>query len=140
MATPNSGAVALAEDALAPPGAQNGPGLPVHTGGPFRPGHPRFGGRQLGSPNRDRVLTIKRIMEMVDPIEGLAKIALGEPMLLAPAPGEPPTMVYPTIGDVRAALVALANKVMPDLKSIAMDGAAGVPVAVMIRIGRDADD
>jgi hypothetical protein len=49
-------------------------------------------------------------------------------------------MVYPTIGDVRAALVALANKVMPDLKSIAVDGAAGVPVAVMIRIGSDADD
>ena len=79
-------------------------------------------------------------MEMVDPLEGLAKIARGEPMLLAPAPGEPPTMVYPTLGDVRAALVALANKVMPDLKSVAVDGAAGVPVAVMIRIGHNADD
>jgi hypothetical protein len=74
MPTPSSGVVALAEDALPPPAAQGRPDLPVHTGGPFRPGHPRFGGRQVGSPNRDRVLTIKRIMEMVDPIEGLARV------------------------------------------------------------------
>ncbi len=114
---------------------------PARRGGQlFQKGRKKTGGRRENVPNRDRALTIIRIMQMVDPIEGLAKIARGEPMMLAPEPGKPAALVYPTLADVRAALVALANKVMPDLRSIAVDGAVGTPVAVVISFGRDDDD
>ncbi len=99
----------------------------------FQPGQPKRGGRRPGTPNRDRALTIKRIMELVDPIEGLARIAMGQPMMLAPAPGEDPALVYPTLADVRAALTTLAGKVMPDLKSVSL-GDTGNLVTVMLNL------
>jgi hypothetical protein len=67
-------------------------------------------------------------------------VANGEPFMLSPAPGEPPQLIHPTMSDVLTAATVLARKVLPDLKSVAVDGAAGVPVAVMIRIGTDAGD
>jgi hypothetical protein len=128
-------------EVLAKPAGLPAVSPPARKGQPFQPGRKKTGGRRKGVPNRDRALTIARIMQMVDPIEGLARIARGEPMMLAPEPGKPAALVYPTLADVRAALVALANKVMPDLKSVAVDGAAGTPVAVVIRFGPDnADD
>lgn len=100
----------------------------------FQPGHAKVGGRRRGVPNRDRQLTIGRILELVDPLEGLARIARGEPMMLATEPGGEPRPVYPTIGDVRAALTVLAGKVMPDLRSVSLEN-TGNEVHVFLQLG-----
>jgi hypothetical protein len=101
----------------------------------FQAGHPKLGGRQKGVLNRNRRLSIERILELVDPIEGLARIARGEPMMLATEPGEPPVLTYPTIGDVRAALIALCHKVIPDLKSVSVEQ-TGNQVEVHLSLGQ----
>ena len=42
---------------------------------PFEPGHPKFGGRKLGTPNKRTSSARERLVELgVDPIEYMAKI------------------------------------------------------------------
>jgi hypothetical protein len=104
-----------------------------HVGGAFQPGHAKLGGRTKGVLNKNRRLSIDHILQLVDPLEGLARIARGEPMLLSPGPDAEPTLVYPTIADVRAALTTLANKVIPDLKSVSVEQ-TGNQVAVYLAL------
>ena len=56
-------------------------------------GRPKTGGRAPGVPNRDRSVTIERIVKLADPIGALCRIANGEPMLQAPEPGAEPALI-----------------------------------------------
>ncbi len=67
---------------------------------PGRPkGQPKTGGRQPGTPNRQTVEVIERLIELkCDPIEGMAKLALDEantPELRGRMYGELANYVYP---------------------------------------------
>ena len=53
----------------------------------FQPGQPKTGGRRKLTPNRDRTVTIERIVKLADPIGALCEIANGKPMKVAPEPG-----------------------------------------------------
>lgn len=99
----------------------------------FAPGHAKTGGRAKGTPNRDRQVSIRRILEEADPIGLLIAAARGEPMMLAVEPGGEPTLIYPTYKDVLTARMKLADKVMPDLRSVEVAG-AGNMVLVNLRL------
>ena len=87
-------------------------------------GRPKTGGRAPGTPNRDRSLTIKRIMTTADPIAFLCRVVNGEAM----------DGVAPTMADRIAAARVLAAKVMPDLKQVAVDD-GGSLVQVVLQLG-----
>jgi len=98
-------------------------------------GRPKSGGRAPGTPNRDRSVTIERIVKLADPIGTLCRIANGEPMLQAPEPGAEPALTHPTMADRLTALKVLAAKVMPDLKQISVDD-GGALVQVWLQLGQ----
>ncbi len=99
---------------------------PVRTGQPFQPGRQKTGGRRKGVANRDRAFTIERIYELTDPIGVLARIANGQPLELAPEPGKPPALIYPTLADMLQAATVLARKVMPDLKAVRVEDGGNI--------------
>jgi hypothetical protein len=128
-------AALLVEAELASSGLSARLPAPPASRGRFQPGHVKTGGRTKGVLNKNRRLSIDHILQLVDPLEGLARIARGEPMLLAPSPDAEPVLTYPTIADVRAALTTLANKVIPDLKSVSVEQ-HGNQVEVHLSLGQ----
>ena len=123
--------------APAPPKGVVPPALRAHA---FQPGTPKppGSGRQKGTPNKDRLLTIERIAKEADPIGVLCRIVRGEAIRAAPEPGAKAALVHPTVADVLAALRILAGKVMPDLQAVKVSDGAGQLVAVQLVLGRDA--
>ncbi len=105
--------------------------------GPGRPkGYPRSGGRQKGTPNKDRAATIERIMREADPLLFLCKVARGDRMAAAAEPGAKKKTWWVPTGDQRiSAAQTLARKVMPDMKSIEHAGPLGEPLSVRINLG-----
>ena len=92
--------------------------------GPGRPkGYPRSGGRQKGTPNRDRAATIEKIMREADPLLYLCKIARGDRLEAGDGShAKKKTWWFPT-GDQRiSALQTLARKVLPDMKAVEISG------------------
>jgi hypothetical protein len=102
---------------------------------PFEPGRVKTGGRKKGTPNRNRTVTIERIIKLADPIGALCRIANGEPSKVAPEPGKPAELMYPTMTDRLQALKVLAAKVLPDLKQVAVED-GGRMVSVVMQIGQ----
>ena len=103
----------------------------------FRPGAPKppGSGRQKGTVNRDRKVSIERILASADPIATLCTVASGQPLTLAPEPGADPKPIYPTLRDVLAAASKLLDKVLPDLKAVSME-ATGNSVQINMAIGQ----
>ena len=107
--------------------------------GPGRPkglGKVPGSGRQKGTCNKDRSATIERIQRLADPLGFLCAVCKGHRMEAALEPGaKKRTWWYPT-GDQRIqAGMALARKVMPDMKSIEHAGPLGEPLSVRINLG-----
>ena len=106
------------------------------------PGRPRGlgkvpgSGRKKGTCNKDRAATVERIMREADPIGFLSKVCRGDRMAAAAEPGaKKRSFWYPT-GDQRIqAGMALARKVMPDMKAIEHAGPLGEPLSVRINLG-----
>ena len=90
--------------------------------GRFTPGRAKTGGRVPGTPNRDRRLSIDRIMSTADPVGFLCRVVNGE---------EPDV----TMADRIAAAKVLCAKVMPDLKQIGVDD-GGALVSVVLQLGQ----
>ena len=107
--------------------------LPIVALEPYahKPKRAKYGGRGKGVPNRDRALSIERINRLADPIGGLCAIAIGRPVLAAPMPGAAAELVTPTMADRLTALKALADKVLPDLKSVEAGDGAGLISVVL---------
>ena len=95
---------------------------------PGRPkGYPKSGGRQKGTPNRDRTATIERIQKEADPILFLCKVSRGDRLSAAPEPGaKKKTWCIPTIDQRISAAQTLCRKVLPDMKAIEHTG-DGIP-------------
>ena len=104
--------------------------------GPGRPkGYPRSGGRQKGTPNRDRAATIEKIMREADPLLYLCKIARGDRLEAGEGSNaKKKTWWFPT-GDQRiSALQTLARKVLPDMKAVELSGDAPVITEIIRQI------
>jgi len=103
--------------------------------GPGRPkGYPRSGGRQKGTPNRDRAATIEKIMSLADPLEFLCKVARGDRMSAAAKPGATEKAWWVPTGDQRiSAAQTLARKVLPDLKATELTGDLGPVITGITR-------
>ena len=93
--------------------------------GRFLHGRPKTGGRTLGVPNKDRRLSIDRIMATADPVGFLCRIVNGETM----------DGVTPTMLDRISAAKVMPAKVMPDLKQIGVDD-GGTLVQVVLQLGQ----
>jgi hypothetical protein len=96
--------------------------------GRFAPGTPKTGGRGPGVVNKDRRLSIDRIMSTADPLDFLCRVVRGDEL----------DGVTPTLLDRIAAAKVLAAKVMPDLKSISVDD-GGNMVTVLLQLGQRSD-
>jgi hypothetical protein len=70
-------------------------------------GHPKWGGRQAGTPNKVTAAARNRIQEQGDPVGFLIKVVKGRKIR-----GE-----YPTIAQRMRAAEKLLGKVVPELKS-----------------------
>jgi hypothetical protein len=92
--------------------------------GRFVAGRAKSGGRGPGVPNKDRRLSIDRIMATADPLDFLCRVVRGDEL----------DGVTPTLLDRIAAAKVLAAKVMPDLKSISVDD-GGTAVQVVLQLG-----
>src|SRR3954447_23121742 len=125
------------QDAVAAPEAPKRPVPPALVRHGFKPGTPKppNSGRQKGTPNRDRMLSIERICRQADPIGILCDIVSGKPIRAAPVPGAKAELVHPTTADVLAALRILADKTMPDLKAVSVDD-GGQLVTVNLQLGQ----
>ncbi|MFL2542444.1 MAG: hypothetical protein ACJ0UT_10835 [Candidatus Latescibacterota bacterium] len=73
-----------------------------------RVGHPKWGGRQAGTPNKVTIAERARIQEQGDPVGFLVKIVKGRKIR-----GE-----YPTIAQRMRAAEKLMGKVVPELKAV----------------------
>ena len=71
-------------------------------------GHPKWGGRQAGTPNKVTIAERARIQEQGDPVGFLIKIVKGRKVR-----GE-----YPTIAQQMRAAEKLMGKVVPELKAV----------------------
>ena len=71
-------------------------------------GHPKWGGRRAGTPNKVNLETRNRIQSEADPIGFLIKVVNGRKMK-----GE-----YPTLTQRVRAAEKLLSKVVPDLKAV----------------------
>ena len=107
-----------------------------------KPGRPKGlgrvpgSGRAKGTRNRDRTVTIERIQREADPILYLCKISRGDRVSAAPEPGaKKKTWVFPTIEQRTVAALALARKVLPDMKAVEIAGPLGEPLSVRISLG-----
>ena len=126
MLVPGPGGVLVPETPATVP-AKRGRGRPKGLG--RAPGS----GRKKGTRNKDRMVSIERIQREADPIGLLAKIARGDRMTGAPAPGETKkTWWYPSGEQRLQAATVLARKVTPDVKAIEVAGTDGGPVAITI--------
>jgi len=90
--------------------------------GRFLHGRPKTGGRTPGVVNKDRRLSIDRIMSTADPVGFLCRVVNGEELDV-------------TMADRIAAAKVLCAKVMPDLKQIGVDD-AGALVSVVLQLGQ----
>lgn len=111
--------------------------------GPGRPkglGRVPGSGRAKGTPNRDRTATIDKIMREADPLQYLCKVARGDRMEAGATVGaKKKTFWFPT-GDQRiTAMLALARKVLPDVKAVEYAGAEGGDLIIRIVRFGDAD-
>ena len=87
------------------------------------PGYPKSGGRQRGTPNRDRAATIEKIMREADPLLFLCKVARGDRMEAGGEPGASKKSWWIPTGDQRiSAAQTLARKVLPDMKAVEITG------------------
>ena len=100
----------------------------------FQPGQPKRGGRRKLTPNKDRTLTVNRIVKLADPIGILCDIASGKRMRVAAEAGSAEAVdAYPTMADRLMALKVLADKVLPELKAVSVeDGSALVNVVLQL--------
>ena len=109
--------------------------------GPGRPkglGRVPGSGRKKGTCNKDRAATVERIMREADPLAFLCKVCRGDRMAAASEPGAKKRTWWVPTGDQRIqAAMALARKVMPDVKAVEHTGADGGNL--IIRIVRFAD-
>ncbi len=96
-------------------------------------------GRRKGTPNRDTAATRAFIQKEADPIAFLCRVARGLQLEAALTPGdEKRTKLFPTLEQRVNAALALARKVLPDMKAIEMTGEAGAPISVRINLGAPA--
>jgi hypothetical protein len=79
---------------------------------PAPKGHPRWGGRRKGVPNRVNAATRERIEAESDPVGFLCRVVRGSVKVA----GKAPTMDH----RINAAKI-LASKILPDLKAVEMD-------------------
>ena len=80
------------------------------------PGLPKTGGRTRGTPNKINVATRQRIEDEADPIGFLCGITRGQDL----------DGVTPTLEQRMAAAKILAEKVLPDLRSVEMEHTTAV--------------
>jgi hypothetical protein len=111
--------------------------------GPGRPkglGRVPGSGRAKGTPNRDRTATIDKIMREADPLQYLCKVARGDRLEAGDGPdAKKKTWWFPT-GDQRiTAMLALARKVLPDVKAVEYGGVDGGDLIIRIVRFGDAD-
>lgn len=89
--------------------------------GPGRPkglGRVPGSGRKKGTCNKDRAATVEKIMREADPILFLCKVCRGDRMAAAPELGAKKREHWYPTGDQRIqAGMALARKVMPDMRA-----------------------
>lgn len=104
--------------------------------GPGRPkglGKVPGSGRQKGTCNKDRAATVEKIMREADPILFLCKVCRGDRMAAALEPGAKKSKHWYPTGDQRIqAGMALARKVMPDMKATELSSKDGTVVVTRI--------
>ncbi len=98
-------------------------------------------GRKPGTPNKDRAATVERISKEADPIGFLCKVCRGDRMAAAPEPGAKKRTWWVPTGDQRIqAGMALARKVMPDIRAVEHAGEGGGNLIIrIVRFGDAAE-
>jgi hypothetical protein len=96
-------------------------------------GLPKTGGRRKGQPNfitKDMKEAI--IASRGNPVAFLLRIIEGQRIRVGPLAGPAkPQFEYPTLADRIRAAMALAQKILPDMKATELSGPGGAPVEVM---------